>query len=64
MRESAPSSSKEIRWKTSIHCPDTVQERLKKGHGNYGQGLKRSKCKACGRTFNDKTGTISQPAQA
>lgn len=29
-----------------------------KGHGNYGQGLKRHFCKACGRTFNDKTGTM------
>ena len=28
------------------------------GHGNYGQGLKRYRCKACGKTFNDKTGTI------
>lgn len=29
-----------------------------KGHGNYGDGLKRHFCKACGRTFNDKTGTL------
>jgi hypothetical protein len=28
------------------------------GHGSYRRGLKRYKCKACGRTFNDKTGMI------
>jgi transposase-like protein len=29
-----------------------------KGHGSYRRSLKCYKCKACGRTFNDKTGTI------
>jgi len=29
-----------------------------KGHGNYGRGLKRYFCKAYGRAFNYKTGTL------
>nr|MDO8082751.1 transposase [Candidatus Freyarchaeota archaeon] len=50
---------KEIRRKNGIHCPRCGSRRLK-GHGNYGQRLKRYKCKTCERTFNDKTGTIIQ----
>ena len=46
-----------IRWRGGIHCPRCGSGRLK-GHGNYGRGLKRHLCKACGKTFNDKTGTI------
>jgi transposase-like protein len=46
-----------IRWENGIYCP-RCGSRTVKSHGNYKQGLKRYKCKACGRTFNDKTGTI------
>jgi transposase-like protein len=35
-----------------------VAQKMVKGHGPYRHGLKRYKCKACKRTFNDKTGTI------
>ncbi|MEM2959794.1 MAG: hypothetical protein QW261_15945, partial [Candidatus Jordarchaeaceae archaeon] len=31
---------------------------VKKGHGNYGQELKCYRCKTCGRTLNDRTGTL------
>jgi transposase-like protein len=47
---------REIRWRNGPYCPRCGSRRLK-GHGNYGQGLKRYLCKSCGRTFNDKTGT-------
>ncbi|MEM3587884.1 MAG: transposase [Candidatus Jordarchaeaceae archaeon] len=47
---------REIRWRDGIRCPRCGSTRLK-GHGNYGEGLKRYRCKTCGRTFNDKTGT-------
>jgi transposase-like protein len=50
---------REIRWRTGIHCLRCGSRRLK-GHGNYGQGPKRYLCKACGRTFNDKTGILFQ----
>jgi transposase len=46
-----------IRWENGIYCP-RCGSRTVKSHGNYKQGLKRYKCKTCGRTFNDKTGTI------
>lgn len=45
-----------VRWRNGVYCPRCGSRRVK-GHGNYGQGLKRHKCKVCGRTFNDKTGT-------
>lgn len=47
---------REIRWRDGTRCPRCGSTRLK-GHGNYGEGLKRYRCKTCGRTFNDKTGT-------
>ncbi|MFH7859571.1 MAG: transposase [Candidatus Aenigmatarchaeota archaeon] len=46
-----------IRWVNSIHCPRCGSIKVK-GHGNYKRFLKRYFCKACKRTFNDKTGTI------
>ena len=45
-----------VRWRNGVYCPRCGSGRVK-GHGNYGQGLKRHFCKACGKTFNDKTGT-------
>ena len=45
-----------VRWRSGVYCPKCGSRRVK-GHGNYG-GLKRYMCKDCGRTFNDKTGTI------
>jgi len=46
-----------VRWGDGVFCP-RCGSCMVKGHGNYRQGLKRYKCRACGRTFNDKTGTI------
>jgi len=46
-----------VRWRNGLHCPRCGSGRVK-GHGNYGRGLKRHFCKACGKTFNDKTGTL------
>jgi transposase len=46
-----------VRWRNGVRCPRCGSGRVK-GHGNYGRGLKRYMCRACGRTFNDKTGTI------
>jgi hypothetical protein len=46
-----------VRWRDGVRYPRCGSGRLK-GHGNYGRGLKRHFCKSCGRTFNDKTGTI------
>jgi len=46
-----------VRWGDGVFCP-RCGSWMVKGHGNYRQGLKRYKCKACKRTFNDKTGTI------
>jgi len=46
-----------VRWVNDVYCPRCGSRRVK-GHGNYMCGLKRYYCKACRRTFNDKTGTI------
>ncbi|MEM3650428.1 MAG: transposase [Candidatus Jordarchaeaceae archaeon] len=41
---------REIRWRDGTRCPRCGSTRLK-GHGNYGEGLKRYRCKTCGRTL-------------
>jgi len=46
-----------VRWGDGVYCPRCGSFRVK-GHGFYKYGLKRYFCKACGRTFNDKTGTL------
>lgn len=46
-----------VKWRNGVCCHRCGSWRVK-GHGNYGQDLKRDFCKACGRTFNDKTGTM------
>jgi len=46
-----------VRWRDGVYCSKCGSCRVM-GHGNYGQGLRRYLCKACGRTFNDKTGTL------
>ncbi len=45
-----------VRWANGIACPHCTGEHINI-HANY-KGLKRYRCKGCGRTFNDKTGTI------
>ena len=46
-----------VRWPEGVYCPHCHSRDLK-GHGNYAQGFKRYLCKACGRTFNDRTETF------
>ena len=46
-----------VRWRGGVYCP-RCGSRGVKGHGKYRDGLKRYFCKSCGRTFNDKTGTV------
>ncbi|MBS7269687.1 MAG: hypothetical protein KIH10_12720 [Candidatus Freyarchaeota archaeon] len=51
---------REIRRRTGIHYPRCDLRRLK-GHGNYGQRLKRYLCKVLWKDLkNDKIGTIFQ----
>ena len=42
-----------VRWGDGVFCPRSC---MVKGHGSYGRGLKRYKCRAFGRAFNDKIG--------
>ena len=45
-----------LRWRNGVRCPLCRSRRVKR-NGHYGI-YQRYLCKACGRSFNDKTGTI------
>ncbi|MBS7269808.1 MAG: IS1 family transposase [Candidatus Freyarchaeota archaeon] len=44
---------REFRWRDDTHCPRCGSKGLKE-YGNYGQGLKRYRCKTCGRTLKQQ----------
>jgi|GEM_PF-3274349 len=46
----------QIRWRDGIYCPRCRTESLIR-HGSY-RVFQRYLCEDCGRTFNDKTGTV------
>ena len=46
----------QIRWRDGVYCPRCRTE-SRIWYGSY-QAFQRYLCKDCGRTFNDKTGTV------
>mgnify|MGYP000667840863 CR=1 FL=1 len=42
-----------VSWGDGVFYPRSC---MVKGHGSCGKGLKRYKCRVCGRAFNDKIG--------
>ena len=46
----------QVRWRDGVSCPRCRSDRTVR-NGSYGH-FQRYLCKDCGRTFNDKTGTI------
>ena len=46
-----------VRWAHGLFCPHCRDNPVIK-HGRYRRCLQRHPCKGCGRTFNDRTGTI------
>ena len=46
----------QVRWRDGLQCPRCPSDTVIK-YGSY-QAYQRYRCKDCGRTFNDKTGTI------
>ena len=48
---------RKIRWTEGLACPHCKGDAII-GHGKYKEVFQRYKCKGCGKTFNDKTGTI------
>lgn len=45
-----------VRWRGGVYCPICGSRRLKR-NGHYKE-CQRYVCKVCGRSFNDKTGTV------
>ena len=46
----------QVRWHDGLYCPHCRSESVI-NYGSY-RLFQRYRCKDCGRTFNDKTGTI------
>ncbi|QFU84264.1 IS1595 family transposase [Natronorubrum aibiense] len=53
---SAAHLHQQVRWREGLQCPRCQSESVIK-YGSYRE-YQRYRCKNCGRTFNDKTGTI------
>ncbi|MFC6765024.1 transposase-like zinc-binding domain-containing protein, partial [Natrinema soli] len=53
---SASNLLQQVRWREGLQCPRCRSESVIK-YGSY-RAYQRYRCKDCGRTFNDKTGTI------
>ena len=53
---SAANLLQQVRWRDGLQCPRCRSESVIK-YGSYRE-YQRYRCKNCGRTFNDKTGTI------
>ncbi|SIS20350.1 Transposase zinc-ribbon domain-containing protein [Natronorubrum thiooxidans] len=53
---SAANLLEQVRWREGLQCPRCQSESVIK-YGSYRE-YQRYRCKNCGRTFNDKTGTI------
>jgi transposase-like protein len=53
---SAANLLQQVRWREGLQCPRCRSESVIK-YGSY-RAYQRYRCKDCGRTFNDKTGTI------
>ena len=48
---------REVRWRGGVKCPRCASAEVFK-FGKWGCWFQRYKCKSCGRTFNDLTGTV------
>jgi len=53
---SAANLLQQVRWREGLYCPHCRSESVI-NYGSY-RDFQRYRCKDCGRTFNDKTGTI------
>ena len=47
-----------VRWPNGVYCPECQKPDNIKRRGKYKKHLQRYHCKTCGKSFNDKTGTI------
>jgi transposase-like protein len=50
---------RQLRWSDKIHCPHCDSEQIiKRGKHSHQTARSRYECKACGKRFDDLTGTV------